>query len=565
MATNNDIWCQHLEQENEQLQLQLIMVGKHINEEHAKFTNVQLITDGNEDKKITKNSRQIFNAASEESLNITQKFRDPSINNELIDSGTLKITIKSKTMPESVESNYEIMKLIMNSFYIYTARAKRLKTLKDKVYRNTINRRLQLYFDAWKIIVQNTKQFTAKNMEISQHDDVKKIQLFFNAIAEKQKNLEKIKINRLAKSEPVNKLENVIIENTKCHNILTKNISNINVIRKNRIEVQKKIITEQRIKLTQQNRIIQEMKLMQYQVKSNNSLVETLNTVKTVVNNCKQDNYCQASLCPPKFLMTMEARSIARNERVKQFEIKRKIKLEEKKNKLESIKLKAQAIQKQQQIEKQRQATLKREKIERTRILTAERMNNINRLADNYYRKYLLHNYIVKPLAVLIQINRNSVIKASRHYNINWMKKLFNIWKNQIKYQIMLKYELSASLYNKNILTRIFHYWIKLTKDIICKTQVACDFYDLWLQEKFFKILITITTMARLKNNTNEKLAIKHNEKIQCEKYFIRWRKYMKISDKIKESDECREQWRHLVQTVIPDFAPKYRGVLIDY
>ena len=153
------------------------------------------------------------------------------------------------------------------------------------------------YFDAWRSQVRNVKALEKKRKEEREMSNERKIELFINAIAEKQKAL-----TRIRKSAPSSLTTTKSGIDQHCHSALKEMIDDSlpskNAPRKitpgerhksnsqKRLLIQRKIIEEQRFKLVEQNRIIEEMKLKEIERDAKTANKDTINAAKGALAHC---------------------------------------------------------------------------------------------------------------------------------------------------------------------------------------------------------------------------------------------------------------------------------------
>lgn len=201
---------------------------------------------------------------------------------------------------------------------------------------------------------------------------------------------------------------------------------------------------------------------------------------------------------------------------------------------------------------------------EQNRLREIEKFKKLNSTADEFYRKYLLRHYGIEPLITLVEHKKNNIKKAEDHYSENLTRKVFAAWKKETEVQYIVKNEIADSFYNRNLMTRLFEEWKQMAKESNLKLQVAIDFNDMKLLDKYFKLWQIITIEHKAQYKENEKLSSSHYEKKLKAKYFCMWKKYLTIVGDIKESEKRRDELRQLVQKLIPDFDPKQRGVALE-
>ncbi|XP_043270515.1 coiled-coil domain-containing protein 191 [Venturia canescens] len=497
---------------------------------------------------------------------------------------TIKVTIKDKSNSGCKRREIEIMKACFETWVDWTREGVRLRELKLKIQENVANRRLKKYFEMWKQKIENSKKLAEKRKENVVMTDERKIELFVNAINEKQKKMAKKSstldfISKIQKNpssdESQKKFGGSRQASAKIHLVQPPTL--------NRLNAQKKIIEEQRMKLAEQNKIIEELTLNKMEKDARKTGRETIDAAKEALAHCgrktrrtlvqlmREEGCRDKSLLeppripsPPRFLARMEARAAARRERVKRAEEERKKKLEEQRLKEENARREDEENRKRLQLEAQREAKRIREEAEKRRARDLERTRLANEMADEFYRKYLMRRYIFDPLILLIEQKQKNRKIAVEHYDRNLLRKSIEFWRTETKNLLEVKLELSVTIWRRNLLWYAFKNWLEATRSEGKKAQVAVDFYELQLQDKCLKIWCDRAMESKLRDSENCQLAVLHSEnrlKLGC---FKKWRKFLDISGDVKESDRTRNLWRELVQRVVPDFDPKQRGVMID-
>ncbi|CAG5108472.1 Similar to CCDC191: Coiled-coil domain-containing protein 191 (Macaca fascicularis) [Cotesia congregata] len=495
-------------------------------------------------------------------------------------SGDISVTIKDKPSSARLkEENREILKNVFEELLNHARESKRLKLLQSTLERIYSVSQMKRYFDRWRMLVDEMKFLNKSQKKEYEIEDVTKIELFISAIRDKQKNVLRC-----------TKKKNMSVDTKDLVNTKAKTNLNVSATFANRLKMQKKVIDEQRSKLAEQNRLIQDMKLQQIQVESKLSELETLKTAKGAFAHSKKrsqkilrqlmlregiDSHEVEEVLsdgvpkpnPPIFLARMEARALARRERVARRELERKQKLEEQKLREEMAKMsEREAARKKVELEAQEKARQirRRHEEERERALNIEKLKKAMQEADDFYRKYLLRRYILCPLIAFVQSVHDDMNKAERHYDLSILRKTFVKWKSETEQKIQIKMELSIDIYNRNLTWRVFESWLQLTRNNRKIYKTAVDHCNNWLKKSYYDKWLAYTLSMKIINNNNQEVAFNfYNEKLKST-YFKLWKKYLLILDKVEETDKRKDQLRQLVQSVIPDFAPQHRGVIID-
>ncbi|KAG5308863.1 CC191 protein, partial [Acromyrmex insinuator] len=442
-------------------------------------------------------------------------------------------------------------------------------TIKDKPNTILLQRKLKSYIHIWKMHVKKVK---AQREQAAKNPDIPKIEMLVDTIKEVQKDL---KSNyRTKPKDPPSNLRNP--------ESLKKFPSKLFIVESPtqcRLNAQKEIIRKQRMKLAEQNKIIEELKLKQVQETITRSGEETVNAARETLTHCgqqtrrsliqlmRQAGYRDKSLIapvqvpnPPKFLARMEARAEARRDRIKLRKEARRKKLEDEKRKEEAARRTEEQERKRLQQEVSREARRIREERERQRAREIERCKKLNAMAEAFYRKYLLRRYIT----ALVEKKNNDMKKADDYYKRCLLRKVFMMWRMETERQNNVKFELATSLYNRNLLRYGLQKWKEVAKEERRKDQVARDFCDMRLQNKYLKMWKIKTIECKVEELKRERLASLHYEEKLKIKYFNIWKRYPEMIPVILERKRLRNMWREIVQEIIPDFDPRQRGVILE-
>lgn len=171
---------------------------------------------------------------------------------------------------------------------------------------------------------------------------------------------------------------------------------------------------------------------------------------------------------------------------------------------------------------------------------------------------------MVEPLIELVKLKKKNMKKAEDHYRERLIRKIFTAWKRETETQYMIKIEIAESVYNTNLIARMFEEWKRMVKEANLKHQVATDFHDMKLSEKYFKLWQVRILEFKTEEEEKIEIAYRHYENQLKARYFNVWKKYITIAADIRESEKRKEELRQLVQKVIPDFDPKQRGVALE-
>ncbi|XP_034950431.1 coiled-coil domain-containing protein 191-like [Chelonus insularis] len=477
-------------------------------------------------------------------------------------TGNMKITIKDKANPQINQDSLQLLKQTFDALLIYTKQQKRLRLLHQEIQKNTQKRCMKEVFHRWKQFTNRAKLLTLKKKDEYKLQDMKKIESFIEAINNRQKCLKQ-------------EYKSKNFGNSSTDNAENDHINKKNHQQSNYLEANKKIIAEQRMKLAEQNRIIEEMKLKKIQAESKLAEIETLNAVNGAITNCngrsrkilsnlikarkenKTEDLVENTVNTPHFLIRMEARAAMRREQIQRRNEERKTKVEQQLKLEQAMKIDEEKRRKKfekESREKAKQLKAQQEEAKRKRL---EKIRVQNELADNFYRRYLLKSFGIRPFIQYLQLMK-------KQYNNRIMKKMFLCWKYNTDKQINEKSNFYENIYEQKLLKNNFQSWRILTINRIERRRTIEKHYSSRLQKYFFSKWISVTVSLKIVNIENYRKAENFDNNKTMSRYFKLWRKYIQVLDKIKDSDKRKSLLRQLVLTVIPDFAPEVRGVCID-
>uniref|UniRef100_A0A6V7KMR1 Sfi1 spindle body domain-containing protein n=1 Tax=Bracon brevicornis TaxID=1563983 RepID=A0A6V7KMR1_9HYME len=479
--------------------------------------------------------------------------------------GSMKITIKDKPFTESLKYRRQVLQAAFQSLLLHMKEMKRLNDLKSKLEDNLNRTKLQRYFHIWRKKINNKPKVVDKNENECNSSDEQKIKSFVQSIVRDQKKTWVVRKNNLKHQE-----------------LMTKSKSRIHAIDptiQKQLQAQKRIINRQNMKLFEQNQIIEKLKLRELENELQRGENMTLITAKRALNRCgkktqhtllhlmKDSSTSIDSLKPPKrpeFLLRMEERAEQRRERTRLAREERLKKLQWEKEQEENRRREQEERDRRQRLEEQMRLRCIHREQERTRAEKVQKNHIANELAKSFYRRYLLRNYIIKPLTRMVEEKYHYLDIADDHYKRSVMKKSITTWQSYAQNTIDRRLKLCISVYNKKILNASFTKWMNYTNERIEIYEEICKYYTKHLQTKCFTFWHDRVHDIKFKYLEDEQWAMNYYRDKLSAKFFKYWRKYVEISDEIKESERRKDKWRSLVQQVIPDFCPGYRGVLLD-
>lgn len=195
-------------------------------------------------------------------------------------SSNIKVTIKDKASCQSEENRLHILRSCFEALQENARDKKRRREIKTNIQSIAIHRSLKRCIHVWKMHVENAKKARQK---LSENSDAHKIEILIGTIAETQKELTKSRKADLKMPFTTNGKESAEVRKRIPTRLLV-----VESPAQSRLNAQKEIIRKQKMKLAEQSRIIEELKLKQVQEEITRSGEETMNAAKETLTHCGQ-------------------------------------------------------------------------------------------------------------------------------------------------------------------------------------------------------------------------------------------------------------------------------------
>ncbi|XP_076297639.1 uncharacterized protein LOC143217344 [Lasioglossum baleicum] len=513
------------------------------------------------------------------SSRVQRNYGPETTERELSLVGNIKVMITDKPSSEiELHRRFGVLKKCFDVLRVNAEEERRLREIRTKIQGRVTSRLMRKYFDAWRMHATTSKT-SEKPEEEAGVSDERKIELFIHAITERQRELMKSRKSR-------SREDGVVAREITGTVSRRKSVSRAVVVEspaQSRLIAQKRIIEDQRAKLAEKNRIIEELRLKEAQKEIYKAGRETVDMAKETLTLCgkmtrrtlihlmQQAGYRDESMTvphkapdPPKFLSRMEARAEARRERMRLVDESRRIRLEEQKRQEEAARAEEEQTRKRLQQEAAAEARRLRREQEQNRLREIERQKRLNNIADQFHRRYLLRRYLIDPLTSLVEQKKSNARKADDWYRRSLIGRTFVVWRTVTETERETRIAIAESFYQRSLVMSAFGEWKRMAKEVNSKHQVATDFCDMKLLDRYFGSWRTVTLELKAERKRNEELADGHCEQRLKARYFHTWRKYLAIAADIAETEKRKEELRQLVQTVIPDFDPRLRNVALE-
>lgn len=197
---------------------------------------------------------------------------------EGVSFGNIKVTIRDKPNYESKEHRLNVLRLCFETLRENARNKRRLHEIKINIQSIVSRRNLKSCIRVWRAHVEKAK--TRRERE-AENSNIRKIEILIDTIAETQKELTKFQRTE----------SKGFLPNTRESEVRKKTPARLFVVEspaQSRLNAQKEIIHKQRMKLAEQSKIIEELKLKQVQEEITRAGEETVNVAKETLTHCGQ-------------------------------------------------------------------------------------------------------------------------------------------------------------------------------------------------------------------------------------------------------------------------------------
>lgn len=200
--------------------------------------------------------------------------------------GNIKVTIKDRSNYESEDQRLCILRSYFGVLRENAWDKRRLREIKINIQSIASRGSMRRCIRAWRAHVVNERK---DRYEIhvatagAKDSDARKIETLVNAITETQKELSKCRRAESKDSPPSRARDNEVRKRTPSIKPLV-----VESPAQNRLNAQKEIIRKQRMKLAEQSKLIDELKLRQVQEEITLSGEQTVNAAKETLTHCGQ-------------------------------------------------------------------------------------------------------------------------------------------------------------------------------------------------------------------------------------------------------------------------------------
>lgn len=228
---------------------------------------------------MTVDQKKIKQAFTEVSSVESKDVKQCSINEvEGVSFGNIKVTIRDKTNHVPEEHRLNVLGSCFEALRENVRNKRRLREIKTNIQNIASRRNLKLCIHVWRTYVEKAK---TRREQAVENSDVRKIEVLIDTITETQKELTK---SQRTESKG-------FLPNTRDTEIRKKIPARSFVVEspaQNRLNAQKEIIHKQRMRLAEQSKIIEDLKLKQMQEEITKAGEQTINAAKETLTHCGQ-------------------------------------------------------------------------------------------------------------------------------------------------------------------------------------------------------------------------------------------------------------------------------------
>lgn len=196
---------------------------------------------------------------------------------EIASFGSIKVTIKDKPSYESEEQRLRVLRSYFEALRKNAQDKHHLNEIGTRIQSILSQRKLKSYIHLWKMHARKVKA----QREYAENPDARKIEMLIDTINETQKEL-KSSQRAMSKGPPSNSKDTEMKKKTPSRPFVIESPAQC------RLNAQKEIIRKQKMKLAEQSKIIEELKLKQVQEEITRSGEETVNAARETLTHCGQ-------------------------------------------------------------------------------------------------------------------------------------------------------------------------------------------------------------------------------------------------------------------------------------
>ncbi|XP_025832094.1 coiled-coil domain-containing protein 191 isoform X2 [Agrilus planipennis] len=441
-------------------------------------------------------------------------------------------------------SNSNISKI--SSFKIQSIQ-KCVATPKEETCKSNSNNQkqnLKKYFNVWRKILLDKKE---KIEKLNQRNDRKtKVNEFIN-------NLEKKKAENKYYNKPL--VEVKCKESRKLNDQMIKQNQGAEANSfSHRFKAQKEIIETQKVKLQEQAKLIEALRLGKLEEELQKSLDSTKINIREIFSKCSTK--IKFSSKAPKIIKEMEQKAFERAVR-REFILEKKKMLDEERKRLKELEIDNKKAQDEEARKKNMEAIKERRKrdleIQKRRQRNKELYLSKLKIAENYHKKKLLR-FGLECFKKLIQIKNGNNLKSKAFYKKILLRNTWKRWQKLVYDRDFEKSQIARQHYQNKLLQRSFRCWCRIYRLSIQNMQVAEDYYDYKLQAKAFKILLDYSCKMYVTNVTNLQKAQRHYRRRMLVHYFYLWITLPAVLHLERAKEEKKRKWREKVWEIVPDY-----------
>ncbi|KAK6640154.1 hypothetical protein RUM44_011840 [Polyplax serrata] len=282
-----------------------------------------------------------------------------------------------------------------------------------------------------------------------------------------------------------------------------------------------------------------------------NQNTETGNFFRNPGNVVSQQRPPRKKYVIPEFVKNLEKRNEERKKRWMDI-TERKQKMNEEREKRRLIAEKEAKAVEEAAVQKRLRNTKEKSKIKQ---IEEDKFKNQMKMAREHESRRLKYNSwkIWRNFVSLRQRQKNRAVQ----FNMMRLKRLCHVrWVQNVRQIRQFKKDLAEDIYHKNLTKFCFGEWKRWRQEGKEQMQVAIDWNDLKLTEKYFTKWWNFTWEEHLRNIRLKEKADANLERKIKEKYFAILKDFPKImiNDRRMERRKCL--WRHKIQEILPDYRP---------
>ena len=174
--------------------------------------------------------------------------------------------------------------------------------------------------------------------------------------------------------------------------------------------------------------------------------------------------------------------------------------------------------------------------------------------ADAFYRKYLLRYYGMNGFKKIIELKRNNLNTAHKHYSLVLFRKVIDAWRFNIRIDLVKRQQLADSFNRRLLLKNYLNNFKKYKQCAQIASAKATRFYKYQIKLKLFEAWKFYRVKEKRAACEHERVIKEHNELRMRRTYFLIWKQFPAEIKRFRLRQKRIDDLRSKVREMIPDY-----------